>query len=88
MNIACGKRRLVSYRYGWKIEIEKTSGKGKKHWTEDSPAYPANLAQALEMVAERELTDGPDTDINGLVDALKQASHAVRVYAKQAREAA
>jgi len=85
MIIGCGKRRIVSYTYGWKIEIEKEKSEkskdvGEVHWVEDSPAYPATLAQALGMVRERILKDMPDTDIADLPEALKAASEAVQKY--------
>lgn len=93
MIISCGKRRIVSYTYGWKIEIERVKGNdatkpGEKYWAEDSPAYPANLAQACEMVFERELKDMPDVDITHLPEALKTAAATVRKYMQCARQAA
>jgi len=87
MIILCGKRRLVSYVYGWRIEIQHAGKKGIR-WKEDAPAYPATLAQACEMVLERELTDGPDITIAELPEALKNAAHTVREYLKLARQAA
>ena len=88
MIIECGKRRLVSERFCWKIEILHTSKKGKKSWKEDRPAYPATLAQALEMVYEREIRDMGDMACTDVVDACKSAYHAVRQYAQLARESA
>ena len=89
MIINCGKRRIVSYTYGWKIEIEKTKEKsGERYWSEDRPAWPASLAQALEMVCERELKDSPDITIHQLPDALRTAYSAVHKYMEQARRAA
>jgi hypothetical protein len=93
MIINCGKRRLVSYEYGWRIEIEKTKSEksalaGQKYWAEDSPAYPATLAQACEMVWERELKEMPDVDITHLPEALKTAAATVRKYMQCARQAA
>lgn len=88
MIINCGKRRIVSYTYGWKLEIERVKKSGEKYWAEDSPAYPSNLEQALEMVFERELKDSPDVGIHQLPEALKNAAAAVRKYAEMARKAA
>ena len=84
--INCGKRRLVSYRYGWKIEISKTHLEtDKKYWAEDSPAFPATLAQGLEMICERELKETPMMTPESLPDALKRAVAEVRKYMLEAR---
>lgn len=89
MIINCGKRRIVSYTYGWKIEIERAKKDGGElYWSEDSPAYPSSLQQALEMVFERELKEGPDIALNQLVEELRAAALAVRKYMEQARKAA
>jgi hypothetical protein len=89
MIIDCGKRRLVSDRWGWKIEIRHINQKtGATEWREDRPAYPSSLAQALEALCERILTDGPDLTITQLPDALKTAAREVRHYMELARAAA
>ena len=89
MIIDCGRRRLVSERYGWKIEIQHLNKKtGVLDWREDRPAYPSSLAQALEMLCERVLTDGPDLTITELPEALKTAAREVRRYMELARAAA
>jgi len=88
MIINCGKRRIVSYPYGWRIDIVKVTKKGEQVWREDSPAYPSSLAQACEMVLERELKEGPDVSINQLPEALKNAAGSVRKYMALARSAA
>ena len=92
MIISCGPRRLVSDRFGWKIEIQHIPAKGTKagqiEWKEDRPAYPATLSQALEMVCERELQDQGDMAVTDLADALKRAAHNVREYMMKARMSA
>lgn len=92
MIIMCGKRRLVSYRYGWLIEIQQEvqsgENKGQIAWREDRPAYPASLTDALETLCERELVDGGDITLDQLPEALKQASSTVRKYMTLARAAA
>lgn len=89
MIIECGNRRLVSYRYGWRIEVKtevrEGPNAGKVRWVEDRPAYPANLTQACEVLCERALTDNPDMTISQLPDALKRAASAVRRYMESAR---
>lgn len=92
MIISCGKRQLVSYTHGWKIEIKKVNQKTQKtYWVEDRPAYPASLAHALEIVCEREMIDaagdGP-VSLDVLSSMLKQASTRVRKYMELARSAA
>jgi len=87
--INCGKRRLVSYRYGWKIEAEKTKEKtGEKYWDEDRPAYPATLAQGFEMICERELQEHPTLTPEQLPVALRDAAGLVRKYWDEARRVA
>lgn len=88
MIIQCGKRRLCSYAYGWRIEIQHVTKSGAIVYREDRPAYPASLAQACENLLERELADGPDLTIDQLPEALKTATATVRKYLQQAREAA
>ena len=89
MIINCGKRRLVSYRYGWKIEASKTNQyTGEQYWTADHPAWPASLEDALQAICLRELADMQDITIDGLPDALKSAVATVRRYLEQARSAA
>jgi len=90
MIIHCGKRRIKSYRYGWKIEAQKLNKKtGEMYWEEDRPAWPATLAQACEMVAERELADHEgDIAPPELSGALRRAAGQVREYMRLAREAA
>ena len=88
MIITCGKRRLRSYQYGWVIEIEHVSKSGKVTYRTDSPGYPSSLADACEILLERELTDGPDLSIDQLPEALKTAAHTVRKYMTIARAAA
>lgn len=89
MIIECGKRRLVSYRYGWMIQIKHQNKKsGALEWQEDRPAYPSSLAAALETLLERILTDGPDLTPGQLPDALREAGREVRRYLAEARAAA
>lgn len=93
MIIECGKRRLVSDRFGWKIEIqkvftEKSKNHGQSYWDEDAPAYPATLAQACEMLAERILKESGTTTPNKLVNELRAATHAVHKYMEIARNSA
>lgn len=89
MIINCGKRRLISYAYGWKIEIQKAKKEGGElYWTEDSPAWPASLEQACQMVCERELKDMPDIPIGDLKQSLQTAAGLVSKYMTQARRAA
>lgn len=89
MIITCGNRRLVSYRYGWKIEILAHRKKtGETYWAEDRPAYPASLAQACEMLLERVIADGQDMTIDALPGALKTAAHEIKRYMELARKAA
>lgn len=86
MIINCGSRRLVSYRYGWKIERERIHQESKaRTWIEDSPAWPSTLASGLQIVAERILTDGPDLDVRDLAKACQETAHKVREYAAVAR---
>ena len=87
--IDCGKRRLVSNRYGWKIEIQHFNKEtGLAEWKEDRPAWPASLAKACEALCERELSDTGDITLDQLPDALKHAAHEVRRYMAIARRAA
>lgn len=76
-DITVGRRRMVFHQYGWRIEIQKTSEKGKSegqiYWMEDRPAYPATLAHGLEMLLERTLTDGESIDIKDFPDAIRKA---------------
>lgn len=88
MIIDCGNRRLVSNRFGWKIEILAETKKGEKVWREDRPAYPASLAAACETLCERILTDGGDCTIAELPERLILAASAVRRYMECARKAA
>jgi len=93
MIINCGNRRLVSDRFGWKIEIQHTYGKdskkaGETYWTEDRPAYPANLPQACEMLCERIAKESDDDTPDGLVEAMKNAAAEVRQYMEMARNCA
>lgn len=82
--IQCGpSRRILRYRYGWKIEKLVKSG-----WREDRPAYPANLGQAFEMVAERILADDQEKAIapNELAAELAHAVAALEDYTARARK--
>jgi len=88
MIINCGKRRLISYQYGWRIEIEHTSQKGVVSWREDFNPYPASLADACESLLEREFNAGPDITMDQLPEALKTAASTVRKYMELARTAA
>ena len=83
MIIPCGNRRIVSYCYGWQIQRLHT-----KRWREDAPAYPATLAQACEMVAERILKESGTTTPSKLVNELRAAAHAVHKYMEIARNSA
>jgi len=90
MIINCGKRRLVSDRFGWKIEIQHVYGKdskkaGETYWTEDRPAYPANLPQACEMLCERIAKESEGDTPDGLVKALKDAAIEVKQYMETAK---
>lgn len=89
MIIPCGKRRLVSYRYGWMIQIQRHNKiTDEMEWREDRPAYPANLAQACEMLCERVLTDADTCEPDDLVDALRNAARDVKACFAEARAAA
>jgi len=92
MIILCGRRRLVSDKFGWTIQIKKVGEagkrKGKTRWEPDRPAYPRNLAQGLEMIHEREVKDMGEISVTELTDALKAAYVTVKEYAKKAREVA
>jgi len=89
MIIDCGKRRLVSYRYGWMIQIRRKHKKtGEIRWREDPPAYPASLSQACQMMAERIFSDGDDITPDQIPAALKAAVHKVHLYMEQARKLA
>lgn len=89
MIINCGNRRIVSYKYGWKIEIQKRHKETRKlYWDEDRPAYPATLAQALEMVFERMVKEEGEIAPSELLRTLRDASGQVRHYMELARQAA
>lgn len=89
MIINAGNRRLVSSRFGWRIEVKAVNQKtGAERWVEDRPAYPSSLAQACEMLCERVLTDGPDLTIDQLPGALRNAEKEVRRYMQLARGSA
>jgi len=93
MIINCGKRRLVSGRFGWKIEAQRVRGKeskspGEVYWAEDRPAYPASLAQACEMLCERIAKESDCDTPDGLVEAMRNAATEVRRYMEMARNAA
>jgi hypothetical protein len=88
MIIDCGQRRIVSDRYGWQIQKYHKSEAGNVRWREDAPAYPATLAQACQMVAERIFKESGDTTPSRMVSELRQASHAVHKYMEIARNSA
>jgi hypothetical protein len=75
--ISVGDRRMVSDRFGWKIEKshvpKKGAHAGETVWAEDRPAYPATLTRGLELLLERILKEAPDTDIGGLVQTIRSA---------------
>ena len=78
MIVAVGERRLVGARYGWMIQRRVVSEKtGEEDWREDRPANPASLSHGLHMLSERLLTDGPDVDITGLANAIREAQAAL-----------
>lgn len=86
--IQCGpNRRIVRYRYGWRIERLATR-KGKPDWKEDAPAYPATLAHGFEMIAERIWADDGGGTIapNELPAELAHAVAALEDYAARARK--
>jgi hypothetical protein len=90
MIINCGRRRIVSDRYGFTIEIKTViqSGKreGQEEWKPDRPAYPATLPRALEVVYERTLADQTDEiDVTELCAACLRAVQCVHEYAREAR---
>jgi hypothetical protein len=83
--IQCGPtRRIVRYAYGWKLEKLRPKG----DWKEDSPAYPANLGQALENLAERILADDQEKTIEPkeLAAELAHAVAALEDYTARARK--
>lgn len=93
MIINIGNRRLVSHRYGWKIEIKKVRGDdsanpGEEYWDEDRPAWPASLTQALEMVYERLLFDVEETDYKELSRHIVDAHRTLEDALERIREAA
>ena len=77
MIISIGDRRMVSDRFGWKIEIRHVPTKGahagEDVWMEDRPAYPATLPRGLEMVLERMIKDAPDTAGGMLIETIRSA---------------
>jgi hypothetical protein len=82
-------RRLRSYRYGWIIEQRQQKEKtGEFYYKEDSPAFPASLAQAFEMVLERIFKESGDCDISEVPARLQAACRALKEYAEKARRAA
>jgi len=82
-------RRLRSYRYGWIIERRQKNEKtGEDYWSDDSPAFPASLAQAFETVLERVLVESGDCDISEVPAKLQAAYRALREYTEKARRAA
>ena len=87
MIIRAGIRRLVSYRYGWRIEILHTHGEtGAQKWVEDRPAYPVSLACACEQLFERALKDGPDCEIYELSAVLAETARDVRHLFAESRQ--
>lgn len=99
MIINCGPRRIVRDRYGYKIEIRHVLGKDSKRageviWKEDSPAFPASLSNALEVVYERTIADlverdensgDPEIDIRNLAAACEHAAQVVKDCARDVR---
>jgi hypothetical protein len=84
--INAGRRRLVSYRYGWRIEILHAHGKtGAQKWIEDPPAYPSSLACACEELFERALKESQDCEIFELSAVLKQTARDVREMFAESR---
>ena len=92
MKIDCGNRRIVSDRYGFKIELKHVPETGKSagiiSWVEDRPAYPATLADAFEEILLRELRDQGDMALSEVPDALREAYEAVIQYSDRVRDAA
>jgi hypothetical protein len=93
--IEVGNRRLVWYGYGWRIErrVEIASGdrKGEQDWREDAPAYPATLAQAAEVLAERIAIDklaavdaGEILNLATLADEIEAAVEEIRQHFQEA----
>jgi len=84
MIVNCGKRRLISYRYGWQIQreylVNKKDGTEKLEWREDRPAWPPNLAQGFAMIAERELKDMGEMDITDIPIACQLATEKIHKY--------
>lgn len=79
-------RRILHTGFGWKIEkrVQKKEG-GEFYWTEDRPAYPTRLSQALEYCLEREFTDQGDMDISEAPAALTKALKTLQACIRQAR---
>jgi len=88
--INCGKRRIVPYTYGWKIEIKKVYGEdsksaGDEYWGEDRPAYPVTLTQAILEVYDRELKEAADEiDLRELRSVLDAVEGRVKGYLSEA----
>lgn len=91
MIINCGNRRLVSDKYQWVIQKRHIAPKigvtgkpcknpGKITWRPEQPAYPSNLANALEEVYIRLLKDEGEIDIQELVVYCKKAAKTIRRY--------
>lgn len=87
MVIDCGpNRRIVWYRWGWRIDRRIETKDGSIKWTEDAPAYPSNLAQAFENVAERILAESDDATPAELPALLLRLEVRLQRYFDQARE--
>lgn len=85
MIINCGRRRIKPDRFNW--TVERLSDEG--NWIPDRPAYPASLAQALQMILERTLCDRDEgIDVKDLPRALQAAYREVLTYTRKARAAA
>jgi len=84
MIINCGKRRICSHKYGWRVDketlVKKKNGTEVMKWAEDRPAHPATLSQAFNMIADRTLKDMGELDISEVPQACLLAQEKVNEY--------
>jgi hypothetical protein len=86
-------RRIVSYAYGWRLEILRIPEKSSKNnpnmepsWVEDRPAYPATLSHGLSMLLERLFAEEGNMDLSEVPKRIEEALTALQQCDGIARE--